>query len=385
MPALTFTIAATDDTLVEGERELLGGHLQPRQHHRRGGDGHRLGQHDHHRQRHRHLEPDRQQQRHRRHQRQLHPLARRRPAKRRDRHDQRGADRRDHDRGATTARSPQRSPRPSARAPIWSSTGHADLHRRRQRHDRAHLHHRRHRRPPVEGSESFTRRDLQPRQHHRRGGDGTGSVTTTIIDNDTASWSIAGSASVTEGDDASYTVSLAGTLQSGETATIDLSLTDGTTTAADHAAVAAAVTAAIGARTDLSFDGTTLTYTGDGSPMAHLVISLAATDDSSVEGSETYTVALANAGSTTGAAVTLSATTTSPPPSSTTTPPAGRSPARLPSPKATTRATRSAWPARCSRARPPRLTFRSPTAPPPPPTMRPLPPRSPPRSAPARI
>ena len=132
-------------------------------------------------------------------------------------------------------------------------------------------------------------------------------VTTTIVDNDTASWSIAGSASVTEGDDASYTVSLAGTLQSGETATIDLSLTDGTTTAADHAAFAAAVTAAIGARTDLSFDGTTLTYTGDGSPMANLVISLAATDDSSVEGSETYTVALANAGSTTGAAVTLSA------------------------------------------------------------------------------
>ena len=56
---------------------------------------------------------------------------------------------------------------------------------------------------------------------------------------------------------------------------------------------AAAVTAAIGGRTDLSFNaGTgTLTYTGTGSPMADLVINLAAINDGLVEGPEQYTVA----------------------------------------------------------------------------------------------
>ena len=63
--------------------------------------------------------------------------------------------------------------------------------------------------------------------------------------------------------------------------------------------------AAIGARTDLSFDaGTgTLTYTGTGSPMPNLVISLAAVNDGLVEGNEQYTVSLSSPGSTTGANV----------------------------------------------------------------------------------
>ena len=80
-------------------------------------------------------------------------------------------------------------------------------------------------------------------------------------------------------------------------------LTDISTTSADYASFAAAVTAAIGGRTDLSFDaGTgTLTYTGDGSPMANLVINLGAVHDSLVEGPEQYTVALSTPGSTTGA------------------------------------------------------------------------------------
>ena len=63
--------------------------------------------------------------------------------------------------------------------------------------------------------------------------------------------------------------------------------------------------AAIGARTDPSFDaGTgTLTYTGTGSPMPNLVISLAAVNDGLVEGPEQYTVSLSSPGSTTGASV----------------------------------------------------------------------------------
>ena len=62
---------------------------------------------------------------------------------------------------------------------------------------------------------------------------GANSVTTTIIDNDTATWSITGETSVTEdpavNPTASYTVSLGGTLQSGENASIVLSLTNNST------------------------------------------------------------------------------------------------------------------------------------------------------------
>jgi hypothetical protein len=134
----------------------------------------------------------------------------------------------------------------------------------------------------------------------------------TIADNDTATWSINGSSSVNEGSSASYTVSLAGTLQAGQTATVNLALADVSTTSADHASFATAVSAAIGARTDVTFNSGTglLTYTGTGSPMANLVISLATTDDTFVEGAEQYTVSLASPGSTTGANVVGTGTVT---------------------------------------------------------------------------
>ena len=59
---------------------------------------------------------------------------------------------------------------------------------------------------------------------------------------------------VDEGNTAQYTVALSGTLQAGEMATINLSLNDVSTDSADYAAFAAAVTNAIGSRTDLIFD-----------------------------------------------------------------------------------------------------------------------------------
>ena len=63
-------------------------------------------------------------------------------------------------------------------------------------------------------------------------------VTTTITDNDTATWSLTGTSSyppsppppppppppLAEGATASYTLALAGTLQAGETAKVDLTL-----------------------------------------------------------------------------------------------------------------------------------------------------------------
>lgn len=73
-------------------------------------------------------------------------------------------------------------------------------------------------------------------------------------------WSIAGSSSVTEGSSASYTVSLAGAVQSGSSVSVNLGVNDLTTTAADRANFVTAVNAAVASRSDLSFDGTTLTY-----------------------------------------------------------------------------------------------------------------------------
>ncbi|MCP4485849.1 MAG: hypothetical protein GY820_00760, partial [Gammaproteobacteria bacterium] len=100
-------------------------------------------------------------------------------------------------------------------------------------------------------------------------------VTTTIIDNDTATWSLTGPADVTEGASASYTLALAGSLQAGETASVDLarSFPGGTPsndpaettdfTNAFLADVDAAITAYNGAANAGTFARTvdTLTYT----------------------------------------------------------------------------------------------------------------------------
>ena len=157
----------------------------------------------------------------------------------------------------------------------------------------------------VEGPEQYTVSLSSPGSTTGANVVGSGSVQTTIADVGIATWSLSGDTGVTEGNAASYTVHLDGTLQAGETATVHLALADNSTTSADHGSFTAAVIAAIGARTDLSFDaGTgTLTYTGTGSPMPNLVISLAAVNDGLVEGSEQYTVSLSSPRSTTGANV----------------------------------------------------------------------------------
>ena len=108
-------------------------------------------------------------------------------------------------------------------------------------------------------------------------------VTTTIIDNDLATWSITGNTTVGEGADAKYTVNLAGNLQAGETATVELFRGNGSAILADNGSFVAAVNTAIanyaGPGT-LAFDGTTLTFTSDGSPMGDLCICLLYTSPS---------------------------------------------------------------------------------------------------------
>ncbi len=131
----------------------------------------------------------------------------------------------------------------------------------------------------------------------------------TIVDDDTATWSINGDATVIEGGDATYTVRLSGTLQNGEIASVDLALSDIDTTSGDYADFDAAVNAASAAYSGpgvVSWNGTTLTFTSDGAgAMGDLEIVLSAANDSLVEGAEEYTLALASPLSSTGAAVAL--------------------------------------------------------------------------------
>ena len=153
----------------------------------------------------------------------------------------------------------------------------------------------------IEGDEDYTVSISNPGSTTGSAiGVGTTSVTTTIIDNDTATWDIFGSPTVGEAGTAQYNLFLSGTLQAGETAEIDLGLSDVDTTSTDYANFVAAVNTAIAGRSDLAFDGTTLTYTGDGNPFAQLTIDLLAIDDALIEGDEDYTVSISNPGSTTG-------------------------------------------------------------------------------------
>ena len=87
----------------------------------------------------------------------------------------------------------------------------------------------------VEGSEDLTVSIANPSS--TTGSDiatgGTTTVTTTITDNDIATFSITGDATVGEGADAKYVVALAGTLQAGETASIELAIGNTDTTSTD--------------------------------------------------------------------------------------------------------------------------------------------------------
>ena len=164
----------------------------------------------------------------------------------------------------------------------------------------------------VEGDEDYTVSIATPGSS--TGSDvmigGAASVTTTITDSDVAVWSITGDATVGEGANATYVVALSGILQAGETATIELGLANVGTNSADYANFVAAVNNAVSTRPDLTFDGTTLTYTGDGNLMDDLNIELGAVDDVLVEGDEDYTVSIATPGSTTGSDVVIGGTTT---------------------------------------------------------------------------
>ena len=142
------------------------------------------------------------------------------------------------------------------------------------------------------------------------------SDTFTITDNDSGQWNISGPLFADEGTTAQYTISLSGNYGAGETATVDINLSDITTSSSDYADVIAAVQAAAGAHANVTFDGIdTLTFTAPagGGSMADFVINLGVTDDAFIEGSENFEIELSNAASTTGVTTSIgtdTATTT---------------------------------------------------------------------------
>jgi len=130
-----------------------------------------------------------------------------------------------------------------------------------------------------------------------------------------AEWSVTGAAEVNEGDAAVYNVALGGLYQAGEVITVELALTDNTTTPADYNAWITAVQAAVAANADVTFDAATgaLSYTApaDGASMTPLAINLATVADGLIEQREDFTVSLVNPISTTDATASISATANS--------------------------------------------------------------------------
>ena len=138
-------------------------------------------------------------------------------------------------------------------------------------------------------------------------------VVTTITDTTAPlEWQISGPASADEGGEAQYFILLNGNLGAGETATVQIDLNDLTTNPSDHADVLTAITTAVAADSNVTFDTVTsvLAYTApsDGATLAPIIVSLEITNDTLIEGPEQFEITLSNPGSTTGAAVNLSAT-----------------------------------------------------------------------------
>lgn len=97
--------------------------------------------------------------------------------------------------------------------------------------------------------------DVQVQVSDGNGGIDTQAISVTV--SPLIGWSISGDASVDEGDNITYTISYT----DEGAASVDLTLTDIDTTSADYSNFITAVNDAVASRTDLSFDGTTLSFT----------------------------------------------------------------------------------------------------------------------------
>jgi PhoPQ-activated pathogenicity-related protein len=128
---------------------------------------------------------------------------------------------------------------------------------------------------------------------------------TTLIDDDQIAFSIDGATSVTEdasdGDNnqVTYTIGYTGVLSAGEIATVDVTHDLNQTVPADYTTdVVAAINAAIPGATGVSFDGTTLTFTGGVGNSTSVAATVEIDDDAFSEGDESFVVELGNPQST---------------------------------------------------------------------------------------
>ena len=132
------------------------------------------------------------------------------------------------------------------------------------------------------------------------------SVSTQIVDNDAGPGAVrfyvTGNTVTTEdptdGDanQASFTVGFLGTLNVGETASVDVSDSLSQTDASDFSTdVASAITAAVSGAAGVTFDGTTLTFSGGPDNVSSLNFAVVVSDDLIYEGDETVHLQLSNA------------------------------------------------------------------------------------------
>ena len=134
------------------------------------------------------------------------------------------------------------------------------------------------------------------------------STISVVRDAELVQFSITGDMMVIDGNNAGYTVELSGTIRDGEVATVDLGLANVDTDSNDYSSFAAAVTNAVSSYAGpgaLTWNGTTLTFTSDGTGALSLDISLPTTPDGVFEGDEDFTISLSNPGSSTGEDVSL--------------------------------------------------------------------------------
>jgi len=122
-------------------------------------------------------------------------------------------------------------------------------------------------------------------------------------------WSVSGPAESAEGSTPQFIISLSGTYGAGEVVTVDLGFTDIDTNSDDHSDVIAAIQAAVANNPDVTFDAATgtlvFTSPADGASMADIIIDIALTEDGLIESPEAFSFELTNAGSPTGASVSV--------------------------------------------------------------------------------
>ena len=176
----------------------------------------------------------------------------------------------------------------------------------------------------VEGNESYSVALSAPTSNTATAsvaiGAGAGSVTTTIIDNDTQTFSLTeGSTTVSEGSADSYTVHLTNPIDPGVTVSVNIAITLpgglGGASAADFTnAFLADIQTAVNATTGVHLSGSTLTFDSTFNAAAGFSFTLPTVNDTLVEGNESYSVALSapatNAATASVALGTASVTTT---------------------------------------------------------------------------